>query len=336
MPTLPIPSLSVLLAACGMALVLAGCCALLAPRAGVPPTVDRDPTPPRLALRGYLFHAETHGAPGRPVLIVLHGGPGADYRYLLGLVDLADTYQVVFYDQRGTGLSPRVHASEITVQTFVDDLDAFVDAFGQGHKVHLLGHSWGAMLASAYTGAHPDKVQSLVMAEPAFLDASTSDIFLSAGGPSLRQILGLGRAWLAQWLVPTGGDPYAREDWFLLQALPLMQHPTELCQGRLPALQAWRFGSPNFEATIGRMMKDPDFAAQLDFRQGAQSFEGAALFLTGACNQLDGATQQRRHLHHFRHASLVEIENAGHFMFNDQPQRSLAAVRSFLAAHPVP
>lgn len=336
MPSFSTPSLLSLLTVCGLALALVGCSPLLSTGAGVPPTVDRDPGPPRLALRGYLFHAEAHGTPGQPVLIVLHGGPGADYRYLLGLKDLADTYQVVFYDQRGTGLSPRVPASEITVQTFVDDLDAFVDAFGRGRKVHLLGHSWGAMLASAYTSAHPDKVQSLVMAEPAFLDASTSDIFTAGGGPSWRQILGLGSAWLTQWLVPTGGDPYARDDWFLLQALPLMQHPSELCQDRLPALQAWRFGSPNFEATIGRMMKDPDFAAQLDFRNGAQDFEGAALFMAGACNRLDGATQQRRHLHHFRHASLVEIEDAGHFMFNDQPQRSLAAVRSFLAAHPVP
>lgn len=333
MPFLHTPSLLSILTACGVALALAGCGALYAARAGVPPTVEHDPTLPQVRLLGYPFHAEHHGAPGLPVLIVLHGGPGADYRYLLGLKELADSYQVVFYDQRGTGLSPRVPAADITVRTFVEDLDAFVDTFGQGRKVHLLGHSWGAMLASAYTGAHPHKVQSLVMAEPAFLDASTSDIFTTGAGPSWQQIVGLGSAWLGKWWVPTGGDPYAREDWFLLQALPLMQHPTELCGGRLPPLQAWRFGSPNFEATIGRMMKDPEFARQLDFRQGTDKFEGAALFLVGACNQLDGATQQRRHLHHYRQASLVEIPEAGHFMFNDQPARSVAVVREFLAAH---
>src|SRR5687767_1729721 len=77
----------------------------------VQPTLQRDPSLPRVELNGYAFHSEHFGAPGKPVLIVLHGGPGADYRYLLGVKALADDYQVVFYDQRGTGLSPRVPAA---------------------------------------------------------------------------------------------------------------------------------------------------------------------------------------------------------------------------------
>jgi pimeloyl-ACP methyl ester carboxylesterase len=44
---------------------------------------------------------------------------GADYRYLLPLKALADDYRVVFYDQRGTGLSPRVPADSITLDSFV-------------------------------------------------------------------------------------------------------------------------------------------------------------------------------------------------------------------------
>src|SRR3990167_8634860 len=108
-------------------------------------TVERDASLPRITLQGYVFHAESFGSPGKPVVIVLHGGPGADYRYMLPLKALADDYQVVFYDQRGTGLSPRVPAESITLQSFLTDLDAFVDAFGKGRPVHLVGHSWGAM-----------------------------------------------------------------------------------------------------------------------------------------------------------------------------------------------
>lgn len=299
-------------------------------RPGVLPTVEHDATLPRMELKGYAFHAEHFGEPGNPVLIVLHGGPGADYRYLLGLKALADEYQVVFYDQRGTGLSPRVPAAEITVQSFIDDLDAFVEAFGRGRPVHLLGHSWGAMLASAYTGTHPHKVGRLILAEPAFLDASTIDVFSSSGLPELRVIWGFATAWIGKWFVRTDGDAYAREDWFLLQVLPLTQGAGEMCDGRLPAMQAWRFGSPNFQATVGRMMDDPAFAKQLDFRKGIDAFQGPTLFLTGGCNRVVGQAHQRKLMGHFVHARLEVIPQAGHFMFNDQPERSLAAVRAFL------
>lgn len=297
----------------------------------VPLTVERDATLPRVELKGYTFHAEHFGESGKPVLIVLHGGPGADYRYLLGLKALADDYQVVFYDQRGTGLSPRVPAEDITVQSFITDLDAFVEAFGRGRPVHLIGHSWGAMLASAYTGMYPDKVGRLILAEPAFLDATTIDAFNAGGLPPLRVIWGFARAWIGKWFVRTHGDVYARDDWFLLQVLPLTQGTNEMCDGHLPAMQAWRFGSPNFQATIGRMMDDPSFAKRLDFRKGVDAFQGPVLFLAGGCDRVVGEAHQRTLMGHFAHARLEVIPQAGHFMFNDQPERSLATVRTFLA-----
>jgi proline iminopeptidase len=297
----------------------------------VPPTVEHDAALPRVDLNGHAFHAEHFGEAGKPVLIVLHGGPGADYRYLLGLKALADDYHVVFYDQRGTGLSQRVPADSISVPTFISDLDAFVTAFGQGRPVHLLGHSWGAMLASAYTGTHPEKVGSLILAEPAFLDASTVEVFTSGGMPPLPVMWGFTKAWMSKWFVRAEGDPYARDDWFLLQVLPLTQGADEMCDGRLPALQAWRFGSSNFQATVGRMMDDPAFGRQLDFRKGVDAFQGPTLFLAGGCNRVVGEAHQRKLMGHFAHASLEVIPQAGHFMFNDQLERSLAVVRRFLA-----
>jgi proline iminopeptidase len=295
----------------------------------VPDTVERDGSLPRVELNGYPFHAETFGEPDRPVVIVIHGGPGADYRYLYALKALADEHLVVFYDQRGTGLSPRVPAEQITLQGFLDDLDAFVTAFGKGRPVHLVGHSWGAMLASAYAGAHPHKVAKLVLAEPAFLDSSTMGVVRS-GWPGLAVVWGFAKAWVGQWFIRTRGDDYARDDFFLLQVMPLMQGADELCDGKLPPLEAWRFGSPSFKATLGRMNDDPAWAAGLDFRKGVDTFRGATLFLAGECNKVVGAAHQAKHLRHFANAKLAVVPAAGHFMFNDRPGPSIAVVRAFL------
>jgi proline iminopeptidase len=297
----------------------------------VPDTVERDRSLPRVELNGYPFHAETFGHGDRPVIIVLHGGPGADYRYLYPLKALADEYLVVFYDQRGTGLSPRVPSEQITLQGFLDDLDAFVTAYGKGRPVSLVGHSWGAMLASAYAGAHPNKVDKLVLAEPAFLDATTMGALRRGGWPGAAVVWGFARAWVGKWFISTHGDAYARDDYFLLQVMPLMQGADELCDGKLPPLEAWRFGSPNFKATLGRMNDDPAWSASLDFRRGVDAFRGATLFLAGECNKVVGATHQARHLRHFADARLEVIPAAGHFMFNDNPVRSIAVVRAFIA-----
>lgn len=307
-----------------VAFLASGCISL-------PDTVDLDLTLPTVELNGYRFHAETFGDPRNPVVIVLHGGPGADYRYLYPLKALADDYFVVFYDQRGTGLSPRVPEAQITIQGFVDDLDAFVSHFGQGRSVSLIGHSWGAMLGSAYVGAHPHKVNKIVLAEPQFLDATTLDALPMGGWPGARVIWGVTKAWFGKWRVQPNGDRYARDDFFLGQLILVMQAPEELCNGELPPLEAWRFGSPNFDATVGRMMDDPDSVSTLNFAKGVEAFEGETLFLSGECNEIVGAEHQKRHLGYFRNAKLEVVPAAGHFMFNDRPAYTTSVLKSFLS-----
>src|SRR6185369_173405 len=70
----------------------------------VPKTVDQDGSLPSIAVNGIRLHAEAFGNPTDPLVIVLHAGPGGDYRSLMNCKDLvAQGYRTVFYDQRGTG-----------------------------------------------------------------------------------------------------------------------------------------------------------------------------------------------------------------------------------------
>lgn len=138
--------------------------------ASVPHTVATDPSLPRVEVNGAVFHSRTFGDPANPALIVVHGGPGGDFGYLLNLHRLEDDYFVVFYDQRGAGLSPRVDEAEHSLAASVADLHGIVRHYGQGRPVYLVGHSWGAMLVAAYIGQHPDAAAGAVLAEPGALD----------------------------------------------------------------------------------------------------------------------------------------------------------------------
>jgi proline iminopeptidase len=86
-------------------------------------TVAQDPDLPRLSIAGVTYHGQTFGNPDDPVVITVHGGPGGDYLSILSLQALSDRYFVVFYDQRGSGLSPRIDPEEITFASTLADLD---------------------------------------------------------------------------------------------------------------------------------------------------------------------------------------------------------------------
>ena len=96
-------------------------------------------------------HPDRPRASNAPRLLVLHGGPGADHRYLLPqLLRLGDRYDLLFYDQRGGGRSRATSQVPVTWRTHVEDLGAVVAEFGI-EPLSIVGYSWGAMLALLYT-----------------------------------------------------------------------------------------------------------------------------------------------------------------------------------------
>lgn len=135
----------------------------------VPKTVKSDPSLPSIMVNGSMFHAETFGNPSDKMLVVLHGGPGSDYRHLLNCKEFAaNGYYVVFYDQRGSGLSERHSKNLYSIQVMIDDLNAVIAHYRKSpaQKVFLLGHSWGAMLATAYINQYPMAVRGVILGEP--------------------------------------------------------------------------------------------------------------------------------------------------------------------------
>ncbi len=92
-----------------------------------------------------------YGRANAPTLLVLHGGPGADHRYLLPqMLHLGERFDLLFYDQRGGGRSKSDARIPVTWRTHVDDLAAVVEEFALD-PLSIVGYSWGAMLALLYT-----------------------------------------------------------------------------------------------------------------------------------------------------------------------------------------
>jgi proline iminopeptidase len=104
--------------------------------------------------------------PGIP-LLTLHGGPGAPHDYLEPLEALATDRPVIFYDQLGCGNSEQPTDTTLwNVERFVEELEQVRTAL-KLDKVHLMGQSWGTMLAVEYMlRKKPEGIVSMTLSGP--------------------------------------------------------------------------------------------------------------------------------------------------------------------------
>lgn len=105
---------------------------------------------------------------GKDTIVMLHGGWGAEHSGMIAMVQgLEKDYKFFVHEQRGSLRSP-FPDSLITYDNHIADIELLRKELGL-HKLTLLGHSMGAVLACAYAQKHPEHIKKLVLLSPAFL-----------------------------------------------------------------------------------------------------------------------------------------------------------------------
>jgi pimeloyl-ACP methyl ester carboxylesterase len=98
-----------------------------------------------------------------PPLVLLHGILGDSRVWKRQLAGLADTFTVVAWDAPGAGRSGDP-PERFTFADWADCLKGLLDAAGIEHA-HVLGLSWGGVLAQEFYDRHSTSVRSLVIAD---------------------------------------------------------------------------------------------------------------------------------------------------------------------------
>ncbi|KAI3332788.1 Alpha/Beta hydrolase protein [Ustulina deusta] len=104
-------------------------------------------------------------------IIALHGGPGSGHDYMVALIELYEKrgIPIIFYDQIGCGRSthfPEKMGDEEfwTFDLFIRELDNLIDHLNlRNTGFHLVGQSWGGMLAAAYAARQPVGLKKMVL-----------------------------------------------------------------------------------------------------------------------------------------------------------------------------
>ncbi len=295
----------------------------------VPKTVVEDPTLPRAEMAGALFHAEAFGDPAAPIVMVLHGGPGSDYRGLLPLQALAaDGYRVVFWDQRGAGLSQRFDQGFYTFDTYPEDLRQVIEHYtvAPGQPLVFIGHSWGAMYATWFINEHGDyggRVRGAILSEPGGFTKRQLDDFLArlTGSYPLAGEQLDGAFWAGQFLSP---DDHARAD-YLRMLLAEGGPPAEHCDPQNP-MPMWREGAVVNAALLALARRGFDWTTRLG------GFKPKVLFLRGDLNTAATLAQQQELAASYPAAEIVTMKGVGHQMIWERPDEYLAHARAYFAS----
>jgi proline iminopeptidase len=315
----------------GLALALSasGCMDPDAPANLVPPTVAEDSSLPRIEINGTTVHAEAYGDPTAPMIMVLHGGPGGDYRSLLPYRALADDgYFVVFWDNRGSGLSKRHPASSYSFEAYLEDLRQVIEHYSSSstQPIVFLGHSWGAMYATWFIDTYGDyggRVAGAVLSEPgAFTSAGLEDYLGRLMPPWGLTSEELNDAtWSDQFVSPSA---HARAD--LMQAIrALAGMPKEHNDPNNPA-PFWRQGAV-VNARLLQLALDQGF----DWTTHLGEFKHKVLFLRGELNDNMPLWHQQDLASHYASSEVVTVAGAGHEAIWEKQAEFLSRIRAYLA-----
>ncbi len=299
----------------GLSLVFFSCGQeMTAPGNLVPRTVDEDASLPSAFINGTQLHTEVVGSPEDPLIVVIHGGPGGDYRSMLEARELAaQGFYVAFYDQRGSGLSkrePRSHfEGDGAVRLFVEDLRGVIRYYRHSadQKVFLLGHSWGAMLATAYINQYPAEISGAILAEPGGFTWTQTSAYLSRSNKVKFFSEALNNAVFAEQIL-AGRSAHEVLDYKALFFSNYENAPGNVI-GNPGHYPSWRSGAVAFQTLIANVEN-----RGFDFTGNLAEYTKEILFLYSENNRAYGASWAKAVSAPYPNVQLERVNGCGHEM----------------------
>ena len=256
----------------------------------------------------------------KPVLLMLHGGPGFDHSiYRPAYSALADIAQIVYLDHRGNGRSDRGPRESWTLAQWGDDVHDFCAALGIVRPI-VLGGSFGGMVALAYATRHPEHPAKLILvsteAEGSEHYAERVAMFERLGGAEVGD---LARRRLLEGQV----DPTVLEAWIRL-AFPVYtrtpRDPVTVKRAILhPEVNLW-FTRPGGEGRTYNF-----FPALKRVQCPTLVMGGEEDPMSPIICQEEIAAALPPHLTRFE-----RFPGCGHGVVADAPERAMAVIREFI------
>jgi proline iminopeptidase len=294
------------------------------------PTSPLAAGPHNQAINGVRLWYRVAGVPSGIPVVFLHGGPGEgsqSFEMIAGPF-LERKLRMVYLDQRGSGRSERPSDDAYSIRLLVDDLEKLRQSW-RAPKIDLVGHSAGTIIEMEYAAKYPDRVRRMVLA---------------ASGPDLGAAFEL----MCERVRRSNPEAYHRA------VAALEPRSKRRCnmwgKGVFPAGGMQAFVDHNMfpDPATKKLVNDADNANGLRntgelssalIREGLLDyrFDHTArltmpvLVIAGGRDFQAAIEPQRAFFKKLPHGSLSEWNEAGHFMWAENPKRFAAEVTAFLS-----
>ncbi len=281
---------------------------------------------------------------GRNVLVI-HGGPGFPFSHPLpGLQPFTANYKFNYYDQRGCGESTKpfdrfsssnYYENMVTLERTlgigaqVADIERIRRILGD-EKLVIIGHSFGAFLASMYAAEFPENVQALILVAPAdilVMPAEDGGLFEEVGRrvpDDMKQEYAIFQSKYLDF-----GNIFSKSETDLAALNREFVKYYVAAAGNKNVLVP---GGDEMQKNGGYMTFAMYFSMgrQHDYRGALNRVTAPVLVIHGG-NDLQSEKASRSYADAFPNSKFHVVKNAGHFVFNDQPEEISRVMGDFLS-----
>jgi pimeloyl-ACP methyl ester carboxylesterase len=313
-----------------VSIVLAGALILLiapllypvAPLTGTVPERElADPDSRFVEINGVTVHYKERGQ-GQPVFILLHGFGASEFSWREVMDPLSKSGRVIAYDRPAFGLTERplegnwTGTNPYSVQGNVELLDGFMNELGVD-KAILVGNSAGGEVAAAYAIEHPERVQGLVLVDPAVGKGNRGRFPQWASSlmalPQVRHIAPL----LVRTIAGGMGNDTIRMAWHD----PSRIDP-EVYAGYRRPLKADNWDKALYEFTIA--------GNPIDNSKRLADLTMPVLVITGDDDRIVPTEQSMQLSREIPGAELVVLKDCGHVPQEECPDQFMTSMQAFL------
>ena len=246
-----------------------------------------------------------------PAAMALHGYPTSSYLWRNVLPALAEAgFRAVAPDLPGFGDSPASLPG--TWEHQVENVERFRRALGL-ERVALLVHDWGGLIGLRWACDHPGAVSALVISDSGFFpDGRWHGMAKALRTPGEGE----------QFLANVNRD---------LLAMALRQISAALPDDAID--EYWKaYGDDERRQSQLDLYRSGDFEKLEAYRGGLTVLDVPTLLLWGGRDEFAPVAGAYRFKKEIPDAKLVVLEDASHYVMEDDPRRFAAEVASFLSA----
>ena len=263
---------------------------------------------------GLRVHYLEAGDRSHPTAVFLHGFPTDSRLWRHGLVPLAEEYHVVAPDLPGHGRTDGHPDLEHDLDYYVAWFGEFCDALGL-MRTHLVSHDVGGMLALAFAGRHPERIDRFVVMDtgpyPNWSWQMRLTLLMVRLAPLRRLFLDRRVFRLALRLSTT-----RKKD--VLERLVTVFHPS------------WT-ATPLRRRMFGRVCA-VDTRRLCPTSHDLLRIDAPTLILWGERDPIFPLSVAKRLESDLADATLVSVPGSGHFVPEEEPALVVSQVRRFLSA----